>query len=103
MKSGNTLWNELCHKYYKGVDSMRWMQKTWNSIENKVDNDRFKQVKSLLSIQEKEAVQWRNSCVLYFQTFSRQPIPSQLEKPEHSLDYYQKQIYPYAPGIRPKW
>jgi len=27
MHSGRTLWDELCYKYYTGVDSVRWMQK----------------------------------------------------------------------------
>lgn len=103
MKSGETLWNALVHKYYAGVDSVRWMQRMWNTLENRIDPYRFSQVKMLLNIQEKEAVLWRNSCVLYFQTFSRRPIPEGLEKPEHSLDYYMKLSFPYAPGIRPRW
>jgi alpha-glucuronidase len=103
MKSTRTLWDELCHKYNEGVNAVRQMQKMWNTMEGKIDADRFKQVKMLLTIQEKEAVQWRNSCLLYFQTFSKRPIPKELEQPDHNLDYYQKLIYPFAPGIRPKW
>jgi len=75
MKSGRTLWDELCRAYYQGADSVMWMQNSWNALEGKVDADRFAQVKSLLAIQYKEAVWWRNSCVLYFQTFSKKEIP----------------------------
>jgi alpha-glucuronidase len=103
MKSGKTLWQELCYKYSQGVDSVRWMQRTWAAMENKVDADRFSHVKALLAIQEKEAVLWRNACLTYFQTFSRQPIPAELEKPDHTLEYYQNLSFPYAPGIRPGW
>jgi alpha-glucuronidase len=103
MKSGKTLWQELCYKYSQGVDSVRWMQRTWAAMENKVDADRFAHVKALLDIQEKEAVLWRNACLTYFQTFSRQPIPAGLEKPDHTLEYYQNLSFPYAPGIRPGW
>jgi alpha-glucuronidase len=103
MKSGATLWNALCGKYYSGVDSVRWMQRTWSSLEGKVDADRFNQVRMLLSIQEKEAVWWRNACLLYFQKFSRQPIPENFEKPDQTLEYYQKLEFPYAPGINPRW
>lgn len=102
-KSGETLWNALCYKYYSGVDSVRWLQRTWTSLESNIDPDRFSHVKMLLDIQEKEAVLWRNSCLLYFQTFSRRPIPEGLEKPEHSLEYYRNLSFPYAPGIRPRW
>jgi alpha-glucuronidase len=102
-KTGKSLWDALCYKYYDGVDSVRWMQKTWNALEGRIDAERFKQVKMLLTIQEKEAVIWRNSCLLYFQTFSKLPIPAVLEKPEHDLEYYKNLSFPYAPGIRPRW
>lgn len=99
MKSGNTLWDELCYQYYAGVDSVRKMQKTWESLKPFVDDQRFNQTKMLLAMQEKEAVIWRNSCVLYFQTFSKMPIPQGLEVPEKSLDYYMNLKYSFVPGI----
>jgi alpha-glucuronidase len=99
MKSGRTLWNELCYKYYSGVDSVRWMQNTWNGLKNYIDEERFNQVKMLLAIQENEAVWWRNACLLYFQTFSKMPIPAIYEKPGHTLEYYKSLKFPYAPGI----
>jgi alpha-glucuronidase len=90
MKSGRTLWEELVHKYYEGVETVRWMQETWDSIEAFIDQERFELVKALLKIQERDAVRWRDSCVLYFQTFSGKPIPGGFEKPEHDLEYYMK-------------
>jgi alpha-glucuronidase len=98
MKSGRTLWDELCYQYNSGVDSARWMQKVWNQHENKVDAQRFKQVSMLLNIQEKEAAWWRDACLLYFQTFSKMPIPANYEKPVHTLKYYEELVFPYAPG-----
>jgi alpha-glucuronidase len=98
MHSGRTLWEELCFKYYSGVDSVRWMQKTWSDLKKYVDDERFEQVKMLLAVQEKEAVWWRNACLLYFQTFSKLPIPSNYEKPDHDLEYYEALKFPYAPG-----
>lgn len=99
MKSGRSLWDELCSKYYSGVDSVRSMQTTWDGLKEYVDKERFRQVKMLLRIQEKEAVWWRNACLLYFQTFSGMPIPLNFEKPQHTLKYYQSLKFPYAPGI----
>jgi alpha-glucuronidase len=98
MKDGKTLWNELCLKYQQGVDTVRWMQKQWSSLEKFIDNERFNQVKMLLTIQEKDAEWWRNACLLYFQTFSRMPIPPNVEKPDHTLDYYKSLRFAYAPG-----
>ena len=88
MKSGRTLWEELCFKYYSGVDSVRWMQKTWNAVEGEIDRERFLQVKEKLRVQEENAINWRNACLLYFQTFSKRPIPEEYEQPDQSLDYY---------------
>ncbi|WP_147205536.1 alpha-glucuronidase family glycosyl hydrolase [Segetibacter aerophilus] len=98
MKSGRNLWEELCYRYYAGVDSVRVMQKEWNSLEKLVDKQRFNQVKMLLAVQEKEAVWWRNSCLLYFQTFSKMPIPPSYEKPDQTLEYYKNLNFPFAPG-----
>lgn len=99
MKSGRTLWNELCHKYNEGVDSVRSMQETWNGLNGLIDKERFNQVKMLLTIQEKEAVWWRNACLLYFQSFSKLPIPAKYEQPDKSLEYYKALRFPFSPGI----
>ncbi len=98
MRSGLTLWEALCKKYYSGVDEVREMQKSWDGLKSFVDEERFKHVKMLLAVQEKEAVWWRNACLLYFSTFSRKPIPSQYEKPEHTLDYYRSLRPLFVPG-----
>ncbi|MBT1695630.1 alpha-glucuronidase [Fulvivirgaceae bacterium PWU4] len=103
MKSGRTLWDELCHQYYQGADSAKWMQQQWNTLEGQVDDAQFRFVKSLLNIQQQEAVWWRNACVLYFQTFSKKPIPPGFEKPDQTLQYYEQLEFPFAPGIRPRW
>jgi len=98
MHSGRTLWNELCYKYNSGVDSVRSFIKQWNSLKKYTDEDRFKQVDQLLNIQLKDAIWWRNACLLYFQTFSKMAIPAQYEKPDKTLEYYQNIRILYAPG-----
>ncbi len=99
MKSGRTLWDELCYQYYLGVDGVREMHKTWSSLAGRIDDERFLHVQALLKIQEKEAIWWRNACLLYFQNFSKMPIPPQYEKPDKTLEYYMQLKFPYAPGI----
>ena len=98
MQSGRTLWNELCYKYNTGVDSVRSFIKQWNSLQKNIDEDRFTQVKQLLSVQLKDAIWWRNACLLYFQTFSKRPIPSNYEQPDKTLDYYKSIKILFAPG-----
>jgi len=97
MRSGNTLWNEIINHYYAGVEGVRKMRNDWNSLENKIDEQRFNHVKMLLNIHEKEAVWWRNACIQYFQTFSKLPIPDGFEKPDKTLEYYMSLEFPYAP------
>ena len=95
MPSGKILWDELVAYYYKGVEEVRGMRKLWDSMEGKIDTERFNHVKQLLKIQEDEAIWWRDGCVLYFQTFSKRPIPSQYEHPKHTLEYYKRIPFPY--------
>jgi len=98
MHSGRTLWEELCYKYYTGVDSVRWMQQTWDKLGRYIDEERWSEVNMLLDIQQQDAIWWRNACLVYFQTFSRLPLPPNREAPDHSLDYYEKiQLY-FVPG-----
>jgi alpha-glucuronidase len=100
MKSGKTLWEELCIKYHEGVNKVRWMQEEWTKIKLSIDNERFTQVQTLLDKQERDAKIWRDGCLLYFQTFSGRPFPDGLEKPEHDLNYYINHRYTDIPGIR---
>jgi alpha-glucuronidase len=103
MKSGRTLWEELCYQYYEGTAQVQHLQAAWQSCKNHIDPALHKQVSMLLEIQYREAKWWRNSCVLYFQTHSRMAIPEGLEKPDKSLSEYQRMEFPFAPGIRPRW
>ena len=90
MKSGRTLWVELVHKYSEGVDQVREMRRVWDQQEGKIDQERFLEVKALLAVQEFEAIRWRDSCLLYFQTYSKRPIPADYEQPKHTLEEYKK-------------
>ena len=74
------------------------MQQEWQSMRKYIDKERFELVKMLLDIQLNESVWWRNACLLFFQTYSRKPIPFK-EQPDHTLNYYQSLNFPLAPGI----
>jgi len=103
MKSGRTLWEELCYKYYHGADSAKWTADKFSTLSGKIDEERFEHVSAFLKIQAEEAIWWRNSCLLYFQSYSKKPIPVKYEKPSGTLEYYKSLRFPYAPGIRPSW
>jgi alpha-glucuronidase len=89
----------MVHRYNEGVEQVRGMQRVWDSMEGRIDEERYQDVRQYLAIQEKEARWWRDSVLLYFQTFSRQPIPAEYEQPEHTLEHYRRLQFPFAPGI----
>lgn len=100
MKSDYSLWDELCYKYYAGADSVIAMQTQWTALKEYVDEERFTHVSALLKIQANEAIWWRDACVLYFQQFSRKPIPAKLEEPKHDLGFYMSIENSFVPGIK---
>jgi len=97
LRSGRTVWDELVQRYSEGVDSVRAMQREWETVRPAIDSERFAQVDSFLSIQAREARWWRDAALTYFQSFSKLPIPSRYEQPEHSLEYYEKLRCPADP------
>ncbi|WP_300669911.1 alpha-glucuronidase [Soonwooa sp.] len=90
MKNGASLWDNLAHKYEEGVKNVTGYQKLWDKMESYVDGERFVSVQSKLKIQAEDAVWWKDACLLYFQTFSKMPIPDDVEKPIHKLDDLKK-------------
>ena len=90
MKSGRTFWDELCHKYDDGVQETRRFLRIWDAMQPYVDSQRFEEVQHKLRIQARDSEWWRDACLLYFQTFSHRPIPSDMEHPVHNLDEMMK-------------
>ncbi|TGE06194.1 alpha-glucuronidase family glycosyl hydrolase [Hymenobacter fodinae] len=85
LNTGQTLWNELATRYYTGADSVQWMQQQWAQVQPNVDAELHADVASRLRIQQREAIWWRDACVLYFQTYSKQPLPPTLTPPTRPL------------------
>ncbi|MFD2034783.1 alpha-glucuronidase family glycosyl hydrolase [Belliella marina] len=99
LKNGDTLWEGLAKHYQKGVDEARSNIKTWESIKNKIDGERFAHTLSFMKIQAEEAQWWRDACLLYFGQFSKMPLPQGVEQPLHNLEYYINYNPKNVPGI----
>lgn len=95
LSTGKSLWDELCFRYYEGADDVKKMQNQWLSVKPFIDKEIFTDVLGRLQIQHREALWWRDACVLYFQTFSKKPIPESLEKPQTSLEELKKLVLIY--------
>lgn len=98
LASGQTLWNELCTKYQNGVDEVRAWRKSWAMLAGQIDAERHAHVTSLLRIQEHDAEFWRDGCLLYFQTFSKRPLPAGVEPATQPLDFFINFRLRYVPG-----
>ncbi len=98
MQSGRTLWDELCLHYQRGVDTVHGWQGSWAALKGLIDEERFGHVEALLARQERDARWWRDACLLYFQTFSKRPLPAGVEAPEHDLAFYEGIQLNYVPG-----
>jgi alpha-glucuronidase len=80
-KSGKTLWDALCEKYYDGARQAAALQATWQSLAGKIDPQRHKEVADRLVIQVADAAKWRDHILQYFQQFSRKPIVGPAVRP----------------------
>jgi alpha-glucuronidase len=90
LSTGKTLWDEFASRYYRGVQEVEAIQQQWEKVKPFVDAEIFADVKGRLAAQHREALNWRDACVLYFQTFSKMPIPQPYPKPERTLDEMKK-------------
>lgn len=77
MKSGSTLWQELCMKYNMGVAMVEVYRDYWHTAAKqymKGHEQEWQHTDSLLNVQLENAKEWRNTCLKYFQTFSKMNI-----------------------------
>jgi alpha-glucuronidase len=88
MRSGRILWDELALRYQRGVDWIRAGRLRWVTLAGAIDPERHADVAGKLSIQERDAVWWRDAVLLYFQTFAHRPLPEGVEQPAMTLEEY---------------
>ena len=77
MKSGSTLWQELCMKYNMGVAMVEVYRDYWHTSAKpymKGHEQEWQHTDSLLNVQLENAKEWRDTCLKYFQTFSKMDI-----------------------------
>ena len=72
MKSGSTLWQELCMKYNMGVAMVEVYRDYWHTSAKqymKGHEQEWQHTDSLLNVQLENAKEWRNTCLKYFQNY----------------------------------
>ena len=86
MKNGRTLWDDICYHYNTGLHQVHQFQQIWEKVQPYVDAEKFSNVKERLNMQINNAQLWNDGCVLYFQKFSKKPIPADIDQPVGKLE-----------------
>ena len=79
MKSGLTLWEELCAHYNRGVNEVDRFHEVWQQMRplvlaaDKNDPHRWQEVEDRLQHQQQNAREWRRTCLDYFRSFAGVP------------------------------
>jgi len=97
LSDGRTLWDDLLRHYRMGIDTVRWMERTWAGLAGAVDAERYDSVRAYLKIQAAEARWWRDASVAYWQSLNHLPIPAGYAEPRHPLAFYEQLRCPPNP------
>ena len=98
MRSGRTLWDSLVRHYARGVETVKWMRRTWLKLARYVDPYRFGMTADFLTLQVHNAEWWRDASIAYFQSISHLPLPAGVAPPPDSLKAYEAFCIPYVEG-----
>ncbi len=108
LHNGLTMWDNLCYAYDRGVRQAEEFVKTWEAVKPYIEglsaagcgdaaadgtgktrqvsgSELYQRQLSRFQRQAKDAWWWRDACLLYFQQFSRQPLPPDSPAPRHTL------------------
>jgi alpha-glucuronidase len=96
--SGRTTWEELIHRYDRGVAAVDLMRSRWAALAPFVDRQRFRDTSEFLAIQDDEARWWRDASIAWFAHVSGRSLPAGVRPPAHPLEWYQAQSFADAPG-----
>lgn len=86
MKSGATLWDELCRHYERGCIAVSDMQKSWMRAKPYIAPELYRDVEERLATQARDAIWWKDGCLLYFGEISGMPLPDDVTAPVHTLE-----------------
>ena len=90
LHNGLTLWDNLCYTYDQGVAEARHFLHVWQQMRPYVDRQRYERQLARFQRQALDAQWWRDACLLYFQQFSRRPLPHHSPRARYSLEEVQR-------------
>jgi alpha-glucuronidase len=99
MRSGETLWTAIIHRYDRGVSTVEAMNRSWGSLAPMVDMPRHLETSAKLHRQLVEARWWRDASIAYWQSVSYLPLPAGTKPPPHDLAWYKAIHFDTVPGF----
>lgn len=94
LKSGRTLWDELCLHYERGVLAAEEYRRRWQEAAPYIEPALHADVAERLRTQAADAHWWKDACLQYFREFSRLPYPAGVTPPTRPLDELKKITLP---------
>lgn len=94
LKSGRTLWDELCLHYERGVLAAEDYRRRWQEAAPYIEPPLHADVAERLRTQAADARWWKDACLQYFREFSRLPYPAGVTPPTRPLDELKKITLP---------
>jgi len=98
MPAGNTLWEEMVRRYDRGVAEVDSMRSQWATLRPRIDAERWTKTDAFLGVQQREARWWRDASLAYWMSINGLPLPNGSAAPQHDLEWYRQQSFPFAPG-----
>ncbi|MDK2756763.1 MAG: alpha-glucuronidase [Blastomonas fulva] len=98
MPAGNTLWEEMVRRYDRGVAEVDSMRSQWATLRPRIDAERWTKTDAFLGVQQREALWWRDASLAYWMSINGLPLPNGSAAPQHDLEWYRQQSFPFAPG-----
>lgn len=94
MRSGMTLWEELCAAYTRGADEAADNAAAWECQRPWVDPEVMDEVAARMAVQRSDAAWWRDACTQYFSRVGGRPVPAFVPAPADTLDKLMKAKLP---------
>ncbi|WP_439468250.1 alpha-glucuronidase family glycosyl hydrolase [Blastomonas fulva] len=98
MPAGNTLWEEMVRRYDRGVAEVDSMRSQWATLRPRIDAERWTKTDAFLGVQQREARWWRDASLAYWMSINSLPLPNGSAAPQHDIEWYRQQSFPFAPG-----
>ncbi len=91
---GVTFWEYLCSRFEEGARTAATYPEIWKKMQKYVDKERYELVLGRLQLQAREAVWWKDACILFYQSCNGLPIPNGITKPIYDLNKLKRVSFP---------